>query len=129
VESFFENNQWKNLDMNQTLQYRLGNQGLVGAMIVFFAAGLMTVASQSRADERIQQIYDEKCSVCHISGVAGAPKLDDKAAWASRLEKGPEGLLATVRTGLNGMPPMGTCMDCTDEDLAALIELMTAQVR
>src|SRR5688572_2196879 len=28
--------------------------------------------------------YDTACAVCHTAGVAGAPKLGDKAAWAAR---------------------------------------------
>lgn len=96
--------------------------------MLFMAVSLFSVGF-IQADDSIQEIYDSKCSVCHVSGVAGAPKLDDKAAWASRLEKGPEGLLATVKSGLGGMPPNGTCMDCTDEQFKALIELMTANVK
>ena len=92
-------------------------------------AALLTGTTQSMADERIDDILNNTCNICHTAGVAGAPKLDDKEAWASRLEKGDEALLASVKNGLNAMPPMGTCMDCTDEDLATLIGLMTANVR
>ena len=92
-------------------------------------AALLTGTTQSMADERIDGILNNTCNICHTAGVAGAPKLDDKEAWASRLEKGDDALLATVKQGLNGMPPMGSCMDCTDEELATLIGLMTANVR
>lgn len=92
-------------------------------------AALLTGTTQSMADERIDGILTNTCNVCHSAGVAGAPKLDDKEAWANRLAKGDEELLASVRNGLNAMPPMGTCMDCTDEDLATLIDLMTIDVR
>lgn len=92
-------------------------------------AVLLTGNSQAIADERLDGILSGTCNVCHIAGVAGAPKPDDKEAWASRVEKGPDELLASVKNGLNAMPPMGTCMDCSEDDLKALIELMTAQVR
>lgn len=96
------------------------------------ATVLLTLVASSSvvlAADSAQAIYDGKCSACHISGVAGAPKLDDKDAWAPRLAKGTENLLASVKSGLGAMPPMGTCGDCTDEDFAALIELMTAGVK
>ncbi len=94
-----------------------------------FMAILLTGPSQAIADERIDGILNGTCNVCHIAGVAGAPKPDDKEAWASRVTKGPDELLVSVKNGLNAMPPMGSCMDCTDEDLQTLIELMTAHVR
>jgi cytochrome c5 len=44
------------------------------------------------------------------------------------MEKGMEALVASVRNGLNAMPPGGLCNSCSDEDYAALITYMaTAQ--
>ncbi len=90
---------------------------------------LLLPLGSATADDAIQAIYDGKCSACHVSGVAGAPKLGDAEAWAPRLEKGPDALLASVTNGLGAMPPMGTCNDCTGEQLVALIDLMTASVK
>lgn len=86
------------------------------------------VIMPTQADDT-QAIFESTCVACHLSGAAGAPKLDDKAAWAPRLEKGDEALLESVKNGLNAMPPKGTCMNCTDEQLAELINLMTEQVK
>ena len=33
-------------------------------------------------------LYAQTCAVCHATGVAGAPKLGDKAAWAPRIAAG-----------------------------------------
>ena len=33
-------------------------------------------------------IFEANCAVCHGTGVAGAPKIGDKAAWAPRLTQG-----------------------------------------
>jgi len=68
--------------------------------------------------------YASSCFACHMSGAAGAPKTGDAEAWAPRLEKGMDTLIASVRNGLGGMPPTGLCADCTDEELTALIEFM-----
>jgi cytochrome c5 len=44
------------------------------------------------------------------------------------MEKGMEALVASVRNGLNAMPPGGLCNSCSDEDYADLITYMaTAQ--
>ena len=35
-----------------------------------------------------EEVYVAVCASCHDSGVAGAPKTGDKAAWAARLSEG-----------------------------------------
>jgi len=74
-----------------------------------------------------QKIYQASCQACHVAGVAGAPKLGDKAAWAPRIAKGNDALLASVKGGLNAMPPMGACMSCSDAELGAAIAYMVEQ--
>lgn len=71
--------------------------------------------------------YEASCALCHLQGVAGAPKLGDKAAWKPRIDKGMEALLKTAISGIGGMPPRGTCMSCSDEELRVTIEYMVDQ--
>jgi len=73
--------------------------------------------------------YDKSCKVCHDAGAAGAPKIGDAEAWAPRLAKGMDALVASVNKGLNAMPPKGMCFDCTDADYAALIQYMSAPAK
>lgn len=71
--------------------------------------------------------YVSSCGACHAVGVAGAPKTGDAEAWAARLnEKGMDGLVASVRNGINAMPPGGLCNSCSDEEHAELINYMAA---
>ena len=74
-----------------------------------------------------EQIYKTSCQVCHAAGVAGAPKLGDKEAWAPRIAKGKDALLSSVKNGLNAMPPKGACMTCSDDDLGAAVRYMVEQ--
>ena len=74
-----------------------------------------------------EQIFQSKCIACHGTGVAGAPKLGDAAAWAPRIAKGIDNLLNNAVNGLNAMPPKGTCMNCSEDDLRAAIEYMVSQ--
>src|SRR3546814_18112948 len=37
-----------------------------------------------------QQVFESTCTACHTAGVAGAPKLGDKAAWAPFIKDGYE---------------------------------------
>lgn len=72
-----------------------------------------------------EAIYLRSCFSCHASGTAGAPKVGDAEAWAVRIEKGRDALLATTIEGiLPAMPARGLCSDCTDEQLAQAIDYM-----
>lgn len=91
---------------------------LIAAVLMCSAAGAIAAEPPAK--------YASSCFACHSSGAAGAPKTGDVEAWKPRLEKGIDALIASVRNGLNGMPPTGLCADCTDEELTALIEYMSA---
>ena len=86
----------------------------------------LTLAATSVFAQPDMAKYDKSCKVCHDAGAAGAPKTGDADAWAPRMAKGMEVLVASVNQGLNAMPPKGMCFDCSDEDYAALIEYMSA---
>ena len=74
-----------------------------------------------------QKIYQKSCQACHATGAAGAPKLGDKEAWAPRIAKGNDALLSSVKNGLKAMPPKGTCMSCSDDELRAAVDYMVGQ--
>ncbi|MBS98754.1 MAG: cytochrome c5 family protein [Oceanospirillaceae bacterium] len=93
------------------------------ALVLAAAAALLAPAA-AMAERTGEEIYNTKCSVCHAAGVAGAPVFGDAAAWAPRAEKGIDALLATAKSGINAMPPMGTCVDCSDAELKASIQYM-----
>ncbi|MBP0050071.1 cytochrome c5 family protein [Marinobacterium sp. AK62] len=92
--------------------------------LLIAAATLMLSPAAAMAERSGEEVYNTKCSVCHAAGVAGAPKLGDAAAWAPRAEKGVDALLATAISGINAMPPKGTCMDCSDTELKSAIQYM-----
>ena len=75
-----------------------------------------------------EAIYKQTCAVCHAAGVAGAPKLGDKAAWAPRLTLGVDGLTASAIKGKNAMPPKGGST-ASDADIKATVEYMLAAVK
>jgi cytochrome c5 len=63
---------------------------------------------------RGENIYKQVCSACHTMGVAGAPKLGDREAWAARLAQGQETLNQHSLQGIRGMPPKGGRVDLPD---------------
>ena len=89
-------------------------------------ASFAVLAMSSHAsDDAVIAKYNTSCAVCHVAGVAGAPVTGDAEAWAPRLDKGMNTLVASVKNGLNAMPPGGMCHTCSDDDLRALIEHMS----
>ena len=71
-----------------------------------------------------QQVYDQFCFACHTTGVGGAPKMGDAAAWAPRRDKGMDVLMDSTLNGLNAMPAKGTCMNCSDDELTEAVNYM-----
>ena len=73
------------------------------------------------------EIIAKHCTACHSTGLLGAPKIGDTAAWKERADHqgGLDGILAKAITGINAMPPKGTCADCSDADLKGAIEKMS----
>ena len=80
--------------------------------------------SQPLAANAGEERYKSTCAVCHTAGVAGAPKFRVQADWTARMAQGMDGLLASAIKGKGGMPPKGTCMQCSDEELRVTIEYM-----
>ena len=54
-----------------------------------------------------EQAFTKVCSACHGTGINGAPKVGDHAAWGPRLAKGKEVLYTHAISGFNSMPPRG----------------------
>lgn len=73
-----------------------------------------------------QQVYDKFCFACHMTGVGGAPKLDDQVAWTERQGKGMDTLWDSLVNGIGAMPAKGTCMGCSDDELREVLDYMLA---
>jgi cytochrome c5 len=66
---------------------------------------------------------------CHGQGVAGAPKLGDKAAGAPRIKTGIDTLYTTSLKGKGAMPPKGGNTTLTDADVKAAVDYMVAAAK
>ena len=90
------------------------------------AAPVAVAAAPSAADG--EALYKKACMACHAAGVAGAPKLGDKAAWSARVGQGVDGLTASVIKGKGAMPPKGGSA-ASDAEIKAAVEYMLATVK
>lgn len=73
-----------------------------------------------------KKIYEGTCIACHGTGVAGAPKFGDKAAWAPRIATGMATLLSVALHGKGAMPPKGGNAALSEADIRATIEYMVS---
>ena len=73
-------------------------------------------------------IYNTVCGACHNTGAAGAPKIDDKAAWASRLASGKDALIKSVTNGKGAMPAKGGAT-LSDAEIKSVVEYVMAKAK
>jgi cytochrome c5 len=88
-------------------------------------------AEPAKADGK--KIYDTACVACHGMGIAGAPKVGDKAAWAPRIAQGANVLYDHALKGFQGkagvMPPKGGAASVPDADIKAAVDFMVAAAK
>jgi cytochrome c5 len=86
-----------------------------------------TAPAAGKADGKAT--YDKTCAVCHATGLAGAPKFGDKAAWAPRIATGLDALHNSALHGKNAMPPKGGNLALTDTDVTAAVDYMAGAAK
>ena len=101
----------------------------IGTVITDPSALLKASAAAPHAAMSGEQVGSSVCSACHGSGVLGAPKIGDKAAWGARLKAdgGVDGLLASASKGKGSMPARGGNPDLSNDELKAAIQQMLKQ--
>ena len=91
------------------------------------AAPAAATASAKPDPAKGKAVYDANCAACHATGVAGAPKPGDKAAWSARMGQGYAGLYDNALKGIRGMPAKGGNADLPEADLANSVGYMFAE--
>lgn len=80
-----------------------------------------------------EEVYKGTCSACHATGVGGAPKFGDRAAWAPRLAQGVAVLRQHALAGLTGksgvMPAKGGRPDLADQSVVNAVDYIAAAAK
>lgn len=76
-----------------------------------------------------EKLYNAMCFSCHATGVANAPKLDDKASWAARIATGSASLYNSAINGKGVMPPKGGNLALSDDAVKAAVDFMVSKVQ
>lgn len=79
-------------------------------------------------------IFDNLCTSCHTAGVAGAPKVGNKAMWSPRIAQGIDTLVKHAIEGYHGpdgnfMPPKGGNPALTDEQVKNAVHWIVDQAK
>ena len=74
-----------------------------------------------------EKVYKGICFSCHDVGVAGSPKLGDKAAWAARIAAGNDSMYGIAINGKNAMPAKGGNPALSDAEIKAAVDFMVSK--
>lgn len=75
-----------------------------------------------------EALFKQVCFACHATGVAGAPKFGDKAAWQPRIAQGVATLYNSALHGKGAMPPKGGS-SAPDADVKAAVDYMVGAAK
>jgi cytochrome c5 len=75
-----------------------------------------------------EQTYMRDCAVCHLPGIAGAPKVGDKAEWSRRVRAGVNNVYRNALEGIpnTAMSAKGGQTDLSDDLVKAIVDYMLA---
>lgn len=75
-----------------------------------------------------ERVYKSTCSICHQSGLRGAPKIGSARDWESRLAQGKETLYKRALGGYRGkkgsMPSRGSNAKLSENEVKAAVDYM-----
>ena len=95
-------------------------------------AGAIATPAVAGNNEAGKALFNTACTACHTAGIAGAPKVGDKAAWAPRIAQGTNTLYEHAIKGFQGkagvMPPKGGS-SAPDADVKAAVDYMVAAAK
>ena len=101
--------------------------------VIATAVIALSMAASVQAADLVagKKTYDTACFACHGAGVAGSPKVGDKAAWKDRIAKGMKTLVDHANKGFQGkkgfMPAKGGRANLSDAEVANAVAYMVEQ--
>ncbi len=105
---------------------------IVLAVLTLSMASLPFTATAADLDQG-KSVYVSTCAMCHNSGIAGAPSIDNKAAWKDRIAKGEDVLIRNSIDGFRGssgfMPPKGGKSSLSEDEVANAVHYMLSLVK
>ena len=98
--------------------------GAFACAIAAFAVAVVAHADPAPDAQRVGALFAANCAQCHVRPETKAPQLGVAAEWTQRLNQGETVLMRHVVEGVGGMPPLGYCSACTEDELRALTRML-----
>lgn len=99
---------------------------LIASIALFPGCGKKEAAAPASAPGA--KTYKSTCSICHKSGLHGAPRFGNREEWAPRAANGNEILYERAIKGYRGnkgfMPPRGSNYKLSDAEVKAAVDYM-----
>jgi cytochrome c5 len=103
------------------------NDNLVLARIQPVGTVVLAEASGPKGVATGEQVYAQVCKTCHETGLAGSPKIGDKAAWGKIIAQGEKLTFEHAIAGIRGMPARGGNPDLTDDEVKRAVAFMAGK--
>jgi len=103
------------------------NDNLVLARIQPVGTVVLAEASGPKGMATGEQVYAQVCKTCHETGLAGSPKIGDKAAWGKIIAQGEKLTFEHAIAGIRGMPARGGNPDLTDDEVKRAVAFMAGK--
>jgi cytochrome c5 len=112
--------------MNQKNKYLHPARRKVFPVMILLAATFSIVQHTGAAPtERQSTLMLNNCMQCHARPDTGAPFIGVKEDWEEAVARGEDAMLVNVVHGIRGMPPLGYCSACSEEDFRILIRTLS----
>jgi len=102
-------------------------------LLIITSLALVNIITTANAEDVGEQTYKKACITCHDTGMAGAPKFGDKAAWKGRIAQGIDTLYEHAIHGFKGATGFklakGGRHDLSDDDVIAAVDYMVNSVK
>lgn len=102
----------------------LGRLSTLFALLLCAFSGSYTAAALAAPDARQSTLFVNNCAQCHTSEETGAPFVGRVDDWQAAVAQGEDVMLTNVVEGIRGMPPLGYCSSCSEQDFRVLIRMM-----
>lgn len=114
-----------------------------GIVLLLLLSGSSSWAASHHPQEFLKQIAGSKdegeqivqhfCANCHAEKPLiplGAPQMGVADDWQPRVTKGLDGLFKSTEEGINAMPAMGGCFECSDKQvMLAILAMLPDAIR
>lgn len=77
-----------------------------------------------RVERTGEEVFEAVCTSCHTSGALGAPRINNRGDWASRIAQGYNKLIEHAINGIRQMPARGGDPDISDIEIARTVAYM-----